>query len=128
MNRRRAALCGAWLSAAAVVLGAFAAHGLRGRLEPQWLDIFHTGVEYHLLHAIGLLGVAAVWDLGAERWMRWSATALCLGLLVFSGSLYALALTGQRALGVITPLGGAGMIVGWILLAIGLRPRRGGRT
>ncbi|HHH46891.1 MAG TPA: DUF423 domain-containing protein [Thiotrichales bacterium] len=120
MNRRLAARCGAALAALGVALGAFAAHGLKGRLDGHLLEIFHTGVQYHLLHALGLLLVAALWDLGREGWMRAAALTLCAGILFFSGSLYALAVTGLGFLGMVTPLGGLAFIAGWVLLAAGL--------
>jgi uncharacterized membrane protein YgdD (TMEM256/DUF423 family) len=99
-----------------VVLGAFGAHGLRDRLAPGMLDVYKTGVLYHLLHAVALLAVA----LGAERLARPRAVAALWagGVVVFSGSLYALALTGVGVLGWVTPVGGLLLIAGWVTLAI----------
>ena len=99
-----------------VALGAFGAHGLRDRLPAHMLDVYKTGVLYHLLHAVALLAVA----LGAERLARPRAVAALwvAGILIFSGSLYALAITGATALGAIAPLGGLLLMAGWVTLAI----------
>src|SRR5688500_13039474 len=101
----------------AVGLGAFAAHGLRARLSPEALQTFETGARYHMYHALALLAVA--W--AATRWPGGAVTAagwlFVAGTLLFSGSLYLLALTGQRWLGAITPLGGLGFLAGWLVLA-----------
>ena len=109
-----AALCGL-----GVLLGAFGAHGLAGRITPEMLSIFETGVRYHLVHGLALLGVA--W--AASRWPSGLINAagwlFVLGVIVFSGSLYVLSITGARWLGAITPIGGLCLTVGWLLLAIG---------
>jgi uncharacterized membrane protein YgdD (TMEM256/DUF423 family) len=99
-----------------VALGAFGAHGLRDRLAPGMLDVYKTGVLYHLLHAVALLAVA----LGAERLPRPRAVATlwAAGIVVFSGSLYALALTGVTTLGAVAPIGGLLLMAGWVTLAI----------
>ena len=108
---------GALSAGAAVVLGAFGAHALRDRLAPELLDVFETGARYQMYHALGLLAVAwavARWPgagIAAAGWL--SVT----GTLLFSGSLYVLALTGTRWLGAITPLGGVAFILGWLVLA-----------
>jgi uncharacterized membrane protein YgdD (TMEM256/DUF423 family) len=108
---------GAVLAALGVAAGAFGAHALRARLSPEMLGVFETGVRYHLIHALGLLAVA--WAA-----MRWPGTAtnaagwlFVAGTALFSGSLYALTLSGIRALGAITPLGGVAFIAGWLTLA-----------
>jgi uncharacterized membrane protein YgdD (TMEM256/DUF423 family) len=104
--------------AAGVILGAFAAHGLNGRLDPADLQIFDTGARYHLIHALAL-GLAALAMRGAARRLARIAAALFLtGILLFSGSLYLLAVTEVRALGFITPAGGLAFILGWIALAL----------
>jgi len=99
-----------------VALGAFGAHGLRDRLAPGMLDVYKTGVLYHLLHAVALLAVA----LGAERVARPRAVAAlwAAGIVVFSGSLYALALTSVTTLGAVAPIGGLLLMAGWVTLAI----------
>ena len=110
---------GALLGASAVALGAFGAHGLKSRVAPEMLAVWKTGAEYHLAHALALLAVG--W--ACERWPAgWTAAAGWLfvaGIALFSGSLYALVLTGQRGWGAVTPLGGVAFIAGWISLAIG---------
>jgi uncharacterized membrane protein YgdD (TMEM256/DUF423 family) len=108
---------GALSAGAAVALGAFGAHALRGRLSPAMLDVFETGVRYQMYHALALLAVA--W--AAARWPGAGVAAagwfFVAGTLLFSGSLYVLTLTGARGLGAITPLGGVAFILGWLVLA-----------
>jgi uncharacterized membrane protein YgdD (TMEM256/DUF423 family) len=107
---------GATLGFLGVALGAFGAHGLKDRLGPGMLDVYKTGVLYHLIHALAVLAVG----LGAQRLARPRvvATLFALGVVVFSGSLYALALTGVTTLGAITPIGGLLFMAGWVTLAI----------
>jgi len=108
---------GALSAGLAVALGAFAAHGLRGRLSPEALVTFETGARYHMYHALALLAVAwasARWPGGTTSAAGWLFVA---GTVLFSGSLYLLAVTGVRALGAITPFGGLAFIAGWIALA-----------
>ena len=116
-----------WIGALAafigVAFGAFGAHGLRGRLSPESLNVFETGVRYQMYHAFAIFVVAIAltrfggWSVRAAGWL------FTLGIIVFSGSLYALALSGQRWLGAVTPLGGAAFIAGWIVLAYALWAR-----
>ena len=110
---------GASAAALGVVLGAFGAHGLKSHLSPDMLAIFETGVRYHLIHALALLATA--W--AVDRWPSPQTSAagwlFLIGLVVFSGSLYMLAVTGARWLGAITPLGGLAFIAGWVALAWG---------
>jgi uncharacterized membrane protein YgdD (TMEM256/DUF423 family) len=109
---------GALSAAIAVGTGAFAAHGLKARLAPEALVVFETGARYQMYAALGLL--AAAW--AAARWsgaaVAWGGALLLAGTVLFSGSLYALALTGIRALGLVTPFGGLAFIVGWVVLAM----------
>ena len=101
----------------AVALGAFGAHALRERLVPDMLIVFEIGVRYQMYHALALLGVGAVAERlpgGAAAGAGWLFVA---GTVLFSGSLYALAFTGQRWLGAITPLGGVAFLAGWATLA-----------
>ncbi len=97
--------------------GAFGAHALRARLSPELLAVFETGARYQMYHALGL--VAAAW--AAERWSGGAAAVagwlFVAGTILFSGSLYALALTGIRVLGVVTPFGGVAFLAGWLALA-----------
>jgi len=103
----------------AVGLGAFGAHALKERLSPDLLAIYQTGVQYHAMHALALLGVRLACGRVAERQRCAAGWAFLVGTLIFSGSLYALAITGQRWLGAITPIGGAAFLIGWGLLACG---------
>ena len=105
----------------AVALGAFGAHGLKQRLSPDLLAVFQTGVQYHFYHTLALLLVAALMLLWPQNTaLRWSALLFCIGMLIFSGSLYVLSITGVRWLGAITPLGGLAFLAGWIALAIAI--------
>ena len=118
MNARFCLLVAALALAAAVVLGAFGAHALKGRLAAEMLATYHTAVEYHFWHALGMLGVGVLMsrspDDSALAWVAW---LLIAGLLLFSGSLYLLALTGASWLGAVTPLGGVAFIAAWLCLA-----------
>jgi len=110
---------GALLLGLAVAFGAFGAHALRGRLDPYATGIYERAVFYHFVHALGLLVVPLMVRAGwiAEPVGRWSCGLLFVGILLFSGSLYALAMTGVRGLGAITPIGGISFILAWALLA-----------
>jgi uncharacterized membrane protein YgdD (TMEM256/DUF423 family) len=101
-----------------VALGAFAAHGLKNRLSPEYLAIFHTGVLYQLIHALAILGVAVLAAQLPGRLMTWAGFSFALGIVLFSGSLYVLTLTGISKLGIITPFGGLAFLVGWALLGL----------
>lgn len=109
---------GALMGGVGVALGAFGAHGLRGRLSPEMLAVFETGVRYHMYHALALLAVAAVLPRVDGRAVIVAGWSFTTGIVLFSGSLYALALTGVTTLGAVTPLGGVAFLVGWIALAI----------
>jgi uncharacterized membrane protein YgdD (TMEM256/DUF423 family) len=102
----------------AVILGAFGAHALKGRLDPGSLVIYEKAVFYHFVHALGLL-IASVmprFGLLAEPAAAWVCRLLSLGILLFCGSLYVLALSGEGTLGAITPFGGLSFIAAWLLL------------
>jgi uncharacterized membrane protein YgdD (TMEM256/DUF423 family) len=111
---------GALLGALGVVIGAFAAHGLEGRVEPRLLSVFETAVRYHMYHALALLAVAWAVDRWPSTLTALSGWAFVAGILVFCGSLYLMTLTGARWLGAVTPLGGLAFILGWALLAAGV--------
>lgn len=111
-------LSAAVLLAFAVAIGAFGAHGLKAHLSEAMLQTWKTGVEYHFYHALGLLLIGVLSVLMPSNLLNWSAIFLFAGIILFSGSLYILALTGIRWLGAITPLGGISFIVGWVLLSI----------
>ncbi len=109
---------GALMGFVGVGLGAFGAHGLKGRLPAEMLAVFETGVRYQMYHALALLVLGAMMSRLEGRAVvvaGWSFTA---GILIFSGSLYALALSGVTMLGAITPIGGVAFLIGWIALAV----------
>ncbi|MBD8568605.1 MULTISPECIES: DUF423 domain-containing protein [Pseudomonas syringae group] len=101
-----------------VALGAFAAHGLKGRLTAEYLTIFQTGVLYQLVHALALLGVAVLAAQLPGRLVTWAGVSFAIGILLFSGSLYALTLSGISKLGIITPFGGLAFLFGWATLGL----------
>ena len=109
---------GAVLAALGVALGAFGAHGLKSRVDAEMLTVFETGVRYQLIHALGLLAVG--W--AASRWpgplVNAAGSPFVGGVVIFSGSLYVMTLTGARWLGAVTPLGGLAFILGWVALAL----------
>jgi len=118
MNARLALALAAAFLFVAVGVGAFGAHALRARLAPEQMAVYQTAVQYHFWHALGLLAVGILLaqkpDSGA---LSLSAWLLVAGLVLFCGSLYLLALTGVRALGAVTPFGGAAFLAGWAALA-----------
>lgn len=119
---------GAVSALVAVGLGAFGAHALKARLAPDMLAVFEVGVRYHMYHALGLLAVG--W--ACSRWPGGAATAagvlFVVGTVLFSGSLYALSLSGLRWLGAVTPVGGVAFLAGWACLAwAALRGSAGGQ-
>ena len=101
-----------------VALGAFAAHGLKTRLSPEHLAVFQTGTHYQLIHSLALLAVALLILHTPDRLLRASGTLFGFGILLFSGSLYLLTLTGVTALGMITPFGGLAFLGGWLCLGV----------
>jgi uncharacterized membrane protein YgdD (TMEM256/DUF423 family) len=107
------------LGAVAVLLGAFAAHGLRSRLTPDQLAVFETGVRYQMFHALALGLCALLGRTGAR--LRVAPWCFLAGTVLFSGSLYALALDAARWLGAVTPFGGVAFVAGWLALGLGGR-------
>jgi len=101
-----------------VALGAFGAHALKARLAPELLAAFETGVRYQLTHALALLAVAWAWTRWPGRPAFVSGWLFIVGTLLFSGSLYALSITGVRELGLVTPFGGIALLTGWLCLLI----------
>ena len=102
----------------AVLLGAFGAHALKNKLSADMLAIFQTGVQYHFYHSLGLLAVGFIaTQLPVSSTLKWSGWLMFVGIVIFSGSLYLLSITGVRWLGAITPIGGVAFIAGWALLA-----------
>jgi len=115
---------GAALGAIGVAMGAFGAHMLKDKVEPRMLDIWSTATQYQLWHALAIVAVALLVsrDGGNTTAARVAGGAFSFGVVVFSGSLFLLVLTGKSWLGAITPIGGTSLIVGWIALAIALAP------
>ncbi|MEE9678047.1 DUF423 domain-containing protein [Pseudomonas moraviensis] len=101
-----------------VALGAFAAHGLKNRLTPEYLTIFHTGVTYQLVHTLALFGVALLATQIQGRLITWAGVSFTVGIVLFSGSLYLLTMTGISKLGIITPFGGLAFLIGWVCLGL----------
>jgi uncharacterized membrane protein YgdD (TMEM256/DUF423 family) len=114
-------VCGAILAGLAVILGAFGAHGLKKTLSGEMMEVYKTAVDYHFLHAFGML-LAGMFLLHypESKTLLWAGISFLIGILLFSGSLYGLSLTEIRKLGMITPLGGVAFIIGWILMAYGM--------
>jgi uncharacterized membrane protein YgdD (TMEM256/DUF423 family) len=107
---------GALNAAVAVGAGAFAAHGLRERIDARALEVFETGARYHMYHAFAIILAGLVASVG-PRGAQTAGWIFQAGIVLFSGSLYALALTGTKGLGAITPIGGLAFLVGWLWLA-----------
>jgi uncharacterized membrane protein YgdD (TMEM256/DUF423 family) len=102
-----------------VALGAFGAHLLKSKLSTEMLNVYQTGVQYHMIHSLALILIALLADrLGNSSLVNVSGWAILIGIVLFSGSLYALSLSGIKVLGAITPLGGVSFLLGWALLAI----------
>lgn len=111
-------LLGAINAFLAVAAGAFGAHGLKARLSADLLAIFETGARYHMYHALGLIGVGLIAHLKPSGAVNAAGWAMLVGIVLFSGSLYALALSGVRILGAVTPFGGVAFLVAWVLVAV----------
>jgi uncharacterized membrane protein YgdD (TMEM256/DUF423 family) len=101
----------------AVAAGAFGAHGLQGRLDPHAMSVFETGARYHMYHALAIAVAAFAMRDNATVPAQTAAAFFLAGIVLFSGSLYLLALTGDRALGIVTPFGGLAFLAGWAALA-----------
>jgi uncharacterized membrane protein YgdD (TMEM256/DUF423 family) len=118
---------GAAMLALAVSIGAFGAHGLQGKLDAYSMNIYERAVLYHFIHALGVLLVAALVSSNAVSFSlgKWAGILLLAGIVFFSGSLYVLALSGNRMWGAVTPIGGVSFIAGWVVLAVaGLKASR----
>ncbi|WP_397450461.1 DUF423 domain-containing protein [Pseudomonas sp. NA-150] len=111
-------LLAAFFGFTGVALGAFAAHGLKDRLSTEYLAVFHTGVLYQLIHALALLAVALIAIQIPGRLITWAGVSFAIGIVLFSGSLYLLTLTGVSKLGIITPFGGLAFLIGWLILGL----------
>lgn len=111
-------LLGSLLAGSGVGFGAFGAHALKDKLEPYALQVFETAVRYQMYHALALLFVGLLALRLDSWWVKSAGLCLFLGTCLFSGSLYLIVLYAQRQLGIVTPIGGAFLILGWLLLAI----------
>jgi len=117
MNRKYASW-GAVGMLLAVAIGAFGAHGLESKLDPEMMSAYETGVHYHIAHALGLLIIGLLGDrLSGSKWAARAGAFLTAGIVLFSGSLYVMAVTGISQLGIITPFGGVSFLIGWGCLA-----------
>jgi uncharacterized membrane protein YgdD (TMEM256/DUF423 family) len=102
-----------------VGMGAFGAHGLKNLLAPEMLTVYQTGVSYQMWHALGLVGIALAHRHEPEsRLLHWAGWLMLIGIVLFSGSLYLLAIMDKKELGIITPFGGVSFLLAWLLLAI----------
>ena len=110
---------GAVLSGLGVLIGAFGAHGLRDRVTADMLAVFETGVRYHLIHGLAVLAVAWAASRWPNAWIGAAGWLFVAGVVVFSGSLYILAISGARWWGAVTPIGGVCFLAGWAALAVG---------
>ena len=118
-SARLVVVAAALLGALGVLLGAFGAHGLKQRLSAEFLALWQTAVQYHLWHTLAMLAVGLLLlHLPQHPWLRAAAALFPAGIVLFSGSLYALALGAPRALGALTPLGGLALIAGWVCVAL----------
>lgn len=107
------------LLALATIFGAFGAHALKAQLSPDRLQVYETAVRYHFFHALGLLGIGLTLRFIDASPLRWAAVLVIVGIVLFSGSLYALTFGAPRLFGIVTPIGGIALIAGWICFAAG---------
>jgi uncharacterized membrane protein YgdD (TMEM256/DUF423 family) len=117
-GRKTLALAGLLL-ALATLCGALGAHALKGQLSADRLEVYDTAVRYHFCSSLGLLGIGLALRSAETRLLRWSAVLVFLGVVLFSGSLYALTFGAPHLVGVMTPVGGLALIAGWLLFALG---------
>jgi uncharacterized membrane protein YgdD (TMEM256/DUF423 family) len=108
------------LLALATVLGAFGAHALKAQLSPDRLQVYETAVRYHFFNALGLLGIGLTLRFVNVPAVRWATLLVLIGIVLFSGSLYALTFGAPRLVGIVTPIGGLALITGWICFAAGV--------
>jgi uncharacterized membrane protein YgdD (TMEM256/DUF423 family) len=119
VNSGRTLALAGLLLALATVFGAFGAHALKAQLPVDRLQVYETAVRYHFFHALGLLGIGLALRFMDVPSIRWAAVLVVVGIVLFSGSLYALTFGIPRSFGAVTPLGGVALIAGWICFAIG---------
>lgn len=118
MNSRWILATAGILIALATITGAFGAHALQGRLAPERLSIYETAVRYQFYHALGLLAIGLFARVTDAPILRWPALLVIVGIVLFSGSIYALSFGAPRMLGIVTPLGGLALIAGWIAFVV----------
>jgi len=117
-NSQSLIVAGALLAFLGVGLGAFGAHALKARLAPDLLAVYHTGVQYHLWHALGIVLIGLlVQSLPGQKLLPIAGWLMVAGIILFSGSLYALSISGVRALGAVTPIGGVAFLASWAMVA-----------
>jgi uncharacterized membrane protein YgdD (TMEM256/DUF423 family) len=110
---------GAFCALIGVGMGAFGAHGLKNTISPEMLAVYQTGVSYQMWHALGLIGIALLRRHEAEsKLLNWAGWLMLIGIVLFSGSLYLLAVMDMKQLGMITPFGGVSFLIAWLLLAV----------
>ena len=119
MSSSRTLAIAGLLLALATIFGAFGAHALKAQLSPDRLEVYDTAVRYHFFHALGLLGIGLTLRFVDASPIRWAAVLVLVGVILFSGSLYALTFGAPRPFGIVTPFGGLALIAGWISFAIG---------
>ena len=117
MQARHLVAAGAINMFIAVAAGAFGAHALKQSLSPEMLSIWHTAANYQMMHALGLIAIGLLMPSFNQALLKRAGLTMLIGILIFSGSLYALALSGLRILGAITPLGGVAFLLAWAMLA-----------
>ena len=121
MNSGRVLAIAGFLLALATISGAVGAHALKAHLAPDQLEIYETAVRYHFFHASGLLGIGLTQRFADTRPVRWAAVLVLVGVVLFSGSLYAITFGAPRLFAIVTPpLGGLALIAGWISYAVGM--------
>jgi len=118
MDARKTLAIAAALIALATILGAFGAHALKAHLSQDKLVVYETAVRYHFFHALGLLAIGVLMRSADGELLRWSALLVLAGIILFSGSLYLLTFGAPRIMGLVTPLGGLALIVGWGMFAV----------
>jgi uncharacterized membrane protein YgdD (TMEM256/DUF423 family) len=123
MKNQTILFSGAVFMALGVLLGAFGAHALKSILSPEMLAVYKTGVEYQFYHALGLLLIGLIGFQVKSKYLQWSGLLITIGIILFSGSLYVMTLSGIKAIGAITPVGGLSFVAGWIFLAIAIIKR-----
>ena len=109
---------GAISGALAVITGAFGAHALKNIISFDMMEVYKTGVQYHFYHTFAILAVGILMKNNVTKYLKWSGWLFVLGIILFSGSLYALAISNIKSIGIITPFGGLAFIAGWICLLV----------